>query len=257
MEVIWIALIAFVSLVGVALLVGGAVVLISRFSGKEPIRVSLRFLLRLYLYVVIIAGLLVFTQGASSLLRAGFAGIGGKDFSYNPVYVPLPEDSIRDTPTAVELKGQQLLTEADREKLSQIYAERDQKRLELDKKRRRLGLDRALDEGIIEGVSFILIGALIWGAHVVGRRRLETKEDEESPLNRIYLILITVIFGVITIVNLPQAVFESLRFGLLDPVSQFGHTFQPGGKLALSITALPIWLIYLWGSIRAVRKSPR
>jgi hypothetical protein len=63
------------------------------------------------------------------------------------------------------------------------------------------------------------------------------------------------VFGVITIANLPQAVFESLRFGLLEPMGRFGHEFQPGGKLALSLTTLPIWLYYLWAAIRAVRKA--
>ena len=124
----------------------------------------------------------------------------------------------------------------------------------LNQERRRLGLDRALDEGLIEGVSFTIIGALIWLAHVLGRRTVDRPEDEESPLNRMYVILITVIFGVITIVNLPQAVFESLRFAVLDPVDQFGRQYQPGGKLAVSVAALPIWLFYLWGAIRSVRR---
>ena len=73
-----------------------------------------------------------------------------------------------------------------------------------------------------------------------------------GPLNRIYLILLTVIFGVITIVSLPQAVFETLRYAVLD---NGGRDGAPGGTVALSITALPIWLIYLWSSIRSVRRG--
>ena len=65
-------------------------------------------------------------------------------------------------------------------------------------------------------------------------------------------MLLTVIFGVITIVSLPQAVFETLRYAVLDPVSDRYH---PGEKLALSITALPIWLLYLWNSVRSVRRA--
>lgn len=46
-----------------------------------------------------------------------------------------------------------------------------------------------------------------------------------------------------------------MRFDLLEPVGRFGHDFQPGGKLALSLTTLPIWLYYLWSAVRAVRRA--
>ena len=255
MEIVWFALIALGAVVGLAAVVAATVFLFLRFRAREPISIDPRLLLRLYLYVAIIAGLLVFTQGASSFLRAGMAGGFGEDFSYRPVYVSLPEDQDRHIPTPVELKEQSRLTEAEREELSSVLAERADKRVELEATRQRLGLDRALEEGLIEGIGFTAIGALVLLAHVFGRRALELKGEREGLLARLYLLAIVVVFGVITIVNLPQAVFETLRFGLLDPVGQFGHDFQPGGKLALSITTLPIWLLYLWGAIRAVRES--
>ena len=108
---------------------------------------------------------------------------------------------------------------------------------------------------MIEGVSFAVIGAIIWIVHVLGRRLLETQEERESTLNRIYLIVLVVIFGVITIVNLPQAVFEGIRFYFLDPVDEFSNLGQPGGKLSLSIAALPIWIVYLVSAIRDVRRA--
>ena len=85
-----------------------------------------------------------------------------------------------------------------------------------------------------------------------GRRKIETPEDRAGPLNRIYLVLLTAIFGIITIVSLPQAVFETLRYAVLDPAADRS---RPGEKLALSITALPIWLVYLWNTVRAIRRS--
>ena len=257
MDAVWIALIVFISAVGIALLVGAGVFLFLRFrAGATTIHVSMRFLLRLYMYVVIIAGLLIFTQGVSGLIRAGLASGIGKDFSYHPVYISMTEEEelIR-APKPLELKERADLTPAEREELSEIIAERERKMTEIRREQRRRGLDRALEEGLIEGVSFTAIGAIIWAMHVLGRRRLETAEERESPVARIYLITVVVIFGIITIVNLPQAVFEGLRYAIVEPLDEFSRRYQPGGKLALSIVTLPIWIAYLMGTIRSVRRG--
>ena len=255
MEVVWIALIAFVILVVAALVVAGAVFGFMRFRTGVNVSIPLRLLLRLYIYVVIIVGLLLLTQGVTELVRAGLAGAGGKDFSYRPVFVKVPEREALRAPTPVELKERELLTEAELEELSSVIAEREVKSLEQRREARRKGLDRALKEGIIRGITFAIVGALIWIAHVVGRGWLETPEERESPINRIYLILVVVIFGVITLVNLPQGIFEGLRFYLLDPLDEFGRDSPPGDKLGLAIATAPIWIMYLAGAIRAVRRG--
>ncbi len=255
MSFIFGALIVFVVLVVIGLVIGGAVFLFLRFRSGLTIQISMRFLLRLYMYVVIIVGLLLFTQGVSSLVRAGMAGAGGKDFSYRPVFVAVPGFQEIRVPKPVELKERADLTDQELEELAQIIAERERKNRELREEQQRKGLDRAFKEGLIEGISFTIIGAIIWLVHVLGRMRLETQEERESPLNRVYLIVLVVTFGVITIVNLPQAVFESFRFYLLDPVDEFSRRYQPGGKLALSIASLPIWVLYLTAAIRSVRRG--
>lgn len=252
MGIVWVVLIAFGVLVALGLLVGGAFFLVMRLRSGASFSVDLRALVRLYLYVGIIAGLLVFTQGASELIKAGAAGIAGSGFSYHPVWIELPEDAKRQSQHPLELADRRDLSAEQLEELSVILAERDAQSAKANEERDRLGLDRAFDEGLIEGISFALIGALVWAAHMAGRRWIEGSEDRAGPLNRIYLILLTVIFGVITIVSLPQAVFETLRYAVLDTG---GRNDAPGGTLALSITALPIWLIYLWSSIRSVRRG--
>ena len=108
---------------------------------------------------------------------------------------------------------------------------------------------------MIQGISFTLIGGIIWGAHLFSRRKLETAKDRSSPISRAYLIIMVVIFGLITIINLPQAVFEGFRFYLLEPLNEFDRKSSPGGKLALSIVTLPIWIVYLVGAIKAARGS--
>lgn len=201
--------------------------------------------------MVIVAGLIVFAQGASNLLQAGFASFGGKQFSYNPVHTQGPPGiELREGPSALELKDRAKLTDAELEELSIIQRERAQYQNKLNEERRRLGLDRAMKEGLIQGVSFLVIGLAIWGSHFAGRRWLETEEERDSLLSRVYLTLVTITFGVITIVYLPQAVFETLSYVILEPLDQFR---RPGEKLSLSITALPIWLIFLWQAIRSIR----
>ena len=255
MEVIWVVMIAFIILVAVALVVAGAVFTFSKLKTGSTVRISLRLLLRLYIYVVIIVGLLLLTQGVTELVRAGLAGAGGKDFSYRPVFVNIPGEQVLRAPKPVELKDRAELTEAELKELSIVIAEREEKSLELRREARLKGLDRALKEGIIKGLTFTIVGALIWIAHVMGRGWLETREERESPINRIYLILVVVIFGVITLVHLPQGIFESFRFYLLDPLDEFGRNSPPGDKLGLAIATAPIWIMYLVGAIRAVRRG--
>ena len=255
MEVLWITLIGFLVLVGVALLVGGAVFLFLRFRSGTPVYISMRLLLRLYLYVVVIVGLILFTQGASHLLRGGFAAAFGNDFSYAPRFASIPKErALERAPKPLELKAREELTDPELEELSQIIAEREQEQAALREIQLERGLKRAREEGLIQGVSFAIIGGIIWLVHVLGRRWLETAEELGGLVNRIYLVLIVIIFGIITIVNLPQGVFESLRFAFLDPLDEFNR-YQPGGKLALSIASLPIWIVYFTGAIRAVRRG--
>lgn len=251
MDIVWIVLLVFGILVALALLVGGAFFLIMRLRSGEPLSIDIRALVRIYLYVGIIAGLLVFTQGASELIKAGAAGIASKEFSYYPVWVELPRDEAPRPQHPLELADRGDLSSEELEQLSAILEERRQEDLKNNEERDRLGRDRAFDEGLIEGISFAIIGALVWGAHMLGRRWIEAPDDRAGPLNRIYLVLLTVIFGIITIISLPQAVFETLRYAVLDPA---GSSDQPGEKLALSITALPIWLIYLWYTVQAIRR---
>jgi hypothetical protein len=226
-----------------------------RTRAREPINFDLRVLFRIYLLVVIVSGLLVFTQGASNMLQAGFASFGSDQFSYDPVYIRLPSDSAPQPRTALELKDRQQLTDIELQELADIEAERRTEQIALDEERRILGLDRAKKEGLIQGISFLIIGVLIWGSHFAARRWLETGEEKESLLNRVYLVVVTIPFGTITIVLLPQAVHETFSYIVLDPVDSFGSRTQPGDKLALSIATLPIWLIYLYGVICSMRKT--
>ena len=253
MEFLWITLIAFLVLVGVSVLIGGVVYLIQRLRSGAGLVLPMRFLLRLYLGVVIIAGLLLLAQGLAGLLQVGLASALGNDFSYRPVNLGRPPQPRTIDP--LELKDRAQLTEAERQRLSEILDQRERESVEQRREERIRGLERARKESLIQGISFTLIGGIIWGAHLFSRRKLETAEDRNSPINRGYLIIMVVVFGLITIINLPQAVFEGFRFYILEPLDEFRRTSPPGGRVALSLVTLPIWIIYLVWAIKAVRGS--
>ena len=244
---------------GLALIVVGVIYLFTRLRAGEPIRVPLRLVLRVYIYAVIVAGLVLFSIGGlGNLLQAGFGAAFEKEFSYRPVFVGPQPSSVRvieraergGAVTVIEDGGvtSELTPEEFKEREERLKQEQEEARLE--------GLDRAMDEGLINGVSLTLIGALIWGVHMVGRRRLENAEERESPLNRLYLIVVVVIFAVIAIVALAKGVPETTRYLLLEPLGEFAHRSNtPGEPLAVAIMALPIWIIYLMGTVRAMRRG--
>ena len=133
MNAVWIALIAAAGLVFLAAVVAGGVVLFLRLRAREPININLRVVFRVYLLVVIVAGLIVFAQGASNLVQVGFASVGGKQFSYIPVHTQGPPVIYqRMGPSALELKDRAKLTDAELEELSIIQRERAQRQNELN-----------------------------------------------------------------------------------------------------------------------------
>lgn len=120
MNAVWIALVAAGVVIVLAGVVAGGVLLYLRLRAHEPINLNLRFLFRLYLLVVIVAGLIVFTLGTSDLLKAAFASVGGKQFSYNPVHAGAPRSIERITTSPLELKERSQLTDAELKELSVI-----------------------------------------------------------------------------------------------------------------------------------------
>jgi hypothetical protein len=129
-----------------------------------------------------------------------------------------------------------------------------QETLRIDKADRDLEqrVDRAREGTVINGASLAIIGAIIWAAHALGRRRLETEEERDDILNRAYLIAALLMFGIAAIVSLVTGIPETLRYFFLDSLDR--HE-SPGGPLSVAVVALPIWIYYLVSTLRATIKS--
>lgn len=219
---------AFLAVVGVALVAGGILALVLRLRAGEPFTIPLRLLLRIYLYLVVVASLLVMVSGLADLVRAGLGAGLGLEFSYRPAYVapapiPVPDERGKQEPSQEEMEQQ-----------------------------RREGLSRSLREGLVRGISFALVGGLIWSVHSLGRRRLETPAEAGDLLNRLYLIALLVVFSILTLVSLPTGLFEALRYYLLEQGESRSTT--PGSPLSTAIVALPFWTYYLNSTVRSMRR---
>ena len=105
------------------------------------------------------------------------------------------------------------------------------------------------------GVSTTLAAGLLFAAHWGGRRALESPEDRRRGyLNRIYVFLLLVIFGVGTIVSLPQAIVQSITFAT-ESGSEELFRQAPGANLATALVFIPFWLYYLTTVLRQVRRG--
>ena len=224
-------------LVGLVAAIGAAVFLIIRVRSGEAVSFPMRLLFRVYLYVISAVSVVILVVGLSSLIEAGLGGVLGKEFSYAPSFSkvvlrpvePRPQDIERSAPAVVEPTPEEEAQRAE-------------------------GLDRAFKEGILDGLSSTLVGAVILGLHVWGRRRLEEEDERAGMLNRVYLFLLLAIFGIIALITLPLAINDTLRYYIIDSAEEFSRV-RPGGRLAAALVTVPVWAFYLLATLRALRRQ--
>jgi hypothetical protein len=188
---------------------------------RGGIELSPRALLRLYLYIASLAGVVVFTIGLASVVNYGLARAVSNEFIYggNP---PIPAIARPTCPPEAVAKG----------------CLEPPQQAELERQSR----DRRRDEDLIRGITFSLFGVLFWGAHWMARRGLGDDVASNS-LRRGYLMLGTVVFGLATIALLPTGIYQALANVLLQTPQNFFR--QGADALGGGLVSLPIWLIYL------------
>lgn len=213
-------------LVGIAV-VAGVVMLVVLFfrRGRDELDLSPRSLVRVYLYLASLAGLVLLVIGLASALTAGMAFAFGNEFAYGQSPRPVPAVAPAPCPPGQTCPPVQVGPPP-----QQLERERQQQ-------------ERRRQEDLVRGVTFGVFGLVFWGAHRLGRRTLEGG-DETSGLRRAYLLFATVAFGLATIVLLPTGLYQALSFALI-PRSDFD--FRPGvaDALAGGIVVLPFWLYFL------------
>lgn len=203
-----------------ALLVMLAVVF---FQRRDAIDLSPRGLLRTYLYLASLAGIITLAIGLASLANYGLAAAFGSEVIYggSPIAKPAIARCPPGTTGCIEP------TPADLEQ---------QRRQEQEQR------DRQRSEDLLRGLTFTAFGALVWGAHWAARRGLDADEGA-SGLRRAYLMLGTVIFGLATVIMLPTGLYQALATAIL-PADEFTYR-QAADSLGGGIACLPIWLLFL------------
>jgi hypothetical protein len=211
----------------------GLLVVLFLQRGRDGMDLSLGGLLRLYLYLASLAGVIAFAIGLAGIIAFVLAAGFGLDVIYGgqppqpvPMIVSPCPPNVACTPAPVPppvfIRDNRLQQQT---------------------------------QDLVRGVTFVIFGGVFWGAHWWARRTLAGIADRASGLHRAYLILGTAIFGIATIAFLPMGIYQALSFAIVPP-DQF--SFRPGAGEALSggLAALPLWLAYLWLVQRALRIAP-
>lgn len=220
--------------VGILGAIVGAIVLAVR-GGRGSLDLAPRNLVRVYLYVASMAGIIVLVVGLSGVLTAGFAAAFGNSFVYGdtsvispaPACGPVTDPNLKCVPGSTpDFAAQQ---------------QREQ--------------DRRRADDLIRGVTFTVFGALFWGAHYAARRGVMASDELTSGLRRGYLMLGTVIFGIATVILLPTGIYQALSYVIL-PAANGVFRQGAGDSLPGGLVTLPVWLIYLGLVVRDLRAVP-
>ncbi len=185
-----------------------------------------RSLLRLYLLLASLAGVITVAIGVARLLDWGAASAFGLETVYGrpPVIQPCPPGQCPD-PAQLAVQYQH-----ERE---QRYA-----------------------GDLLAGLTLAIFGLLFYGGHKLARRMVGG-EEEGSALKRAYVVLGTFVFGLSAIVLLPVGVYQALAMWLL-PVREDVYVSGIAESLSGGIVATPIWLYYLVRMARGARvATPR
>jgi hypothetical protein len=214
---------------------GGLVLVAILFMqrGRDGLDLSLGGLLRAYLYLGSLAGVVIFAVGVAGILAYVLAAAFGLDVIYGGP-VPQPQPAIAPAPCPPNV----------------ACPPTDSIRFAPDDRMRRQS------EDLVRGVTFLIFGGVFWAAHWIARRGLGRANEPSSGLYRAYLMLGTAIFGIATIALLPMGIYQALSFAIIP--SQPNFYYRPGAGDALSggLAALPVWLAYLWLVLRALRTTP-
>jgi hypothetical protein len=223
-------LVGVLTALGVLGVIGLLVVLFVQ-RGRDGVDLSLGGLLRVYLYLASLAGVIAFAIGLAGIISYVLAASFGLDLVYGG-QIPRPEPAIAPlcAPNTPCPPFPQPVVPDPR--------------------------IRQQTEDLVRGVTFLIFGGVFWGAHWWARRALGGVAERASGLHRAYLILGTAIFGIATIVFLPMGIYQALSFAIVPP-DQF--SFRPGAGESLSggLAALPLWLVYLWLVQRTLRGDSR
>lgn len=207
---------------GVSAIVSVIALIALMIGRKDLVGVDLgaRSLLRLYLYIGSLAGVLLVVIGLAALIDYGAAQV----FGVQAIYGQQPYGGI-DPSTGVNY--------------AQQYADQARLNSQMD---------------VLRGVTFMVFGALFWGGHWFARRSFGEADEGSSVLRRAYNVMGTFVFGVGTVVLLPFGIYIALSQAVLTP-NEDVYMQGFGDSLAGGIVSLAVWIYFLFSVIRALPRK--
>lgn len=230
-----ILVVSAVMLTGISAL--GLVILF--FVGRDKSHFDFKQLFVSYFYLISMIGLLTTLFGAASITKATLSDLYGRDFSY-PVY---------DRPMVSPPSMEETVKPADGD--TEIQKMEAQRQMENEERQR---VESQYKDDLFTGTSALLVGLLFWAVHTFGWMRLESPNiRKHSVLFRGFVLLQLVAYSLITLTVLPMAISQWLRHALL--ANQAAPQATPGDPVSIAIWVLPVWLIFVWLTLKHVRGS--
>lgn len=227
-------IIPVVIVLGLAVVAAAVVFFGIKLRSGEVRSISFRTLLTAYFYLLSIAGLIVMLVGLSGLLNAGLSVPLGRDFSYfaPPVSkAPIPPAPAGGPATVAPPTQDQQQEDARRQQ------------------------ERQFRESLLQGISMLMVGGVVWVIHTLGRRRTETPEERETGFLHIaFLVILLLISSLVGVITLSSGIFEALRFYLIEPATQFEFRNPPGPNVSTALVFTPTWAYCLILLLRRVRQ---
>lgn len=215
-------LFSLIPVVIVGIIIALIVYAVKRKQGiQTEVSFTPRFILKIYVYFMILASIITFVGGASFLFNGFFANQFGQEFSYQPQYVNAPVKAI-----PVDVNG----NPKDIQPQYEIPV-------------------HAAETDIIRGITMVLFATLIGLIHVFVARTVEPfKERQASVLYRLYVVLGLSIFTIGSIVSIPVGIYKTLSYNLIEQPANLDpyQRLIPGESLSSAIVYLPFWLYFIW-----------
>lgn len=187
--------------------------------------VEATFLLQVYFFIVLLVSSFAIFWGSSLLIKAGVAYKFGLPFSYQGEIRPEPSMIPPPSPEAPTLKSHPLTPP----KPIEIRYEEHLK-----------------EKDVLQGAMFLLFGLLFFGIHKKAFRYI-IGDTTHAFLKKSYYLIGTLVYGGITLVSIPIALYTLLERMLFKEVITPENLYRlqyPGELLGYAIPALIIWYLF-------------
>lgn len=215
----------------VGLVITSIIITINLQKRKKAATLEMNFLLGIYAYVMSIVTLLIFAYGTATLITSTLSYVTGYQFSYE-VY-NFTEAEYLDTEDAKmardEWAEQYDIYEYDG---NEYYVDKDQRRLD-----------------IVNGVTFAISGLVLNLLHRWILKSIKRNEDDIENfemLDKFYRFLVLVIFGLLMIISIPTAIYQTINYYTLANMDLTDYSRPiPGSTIAVMLVSTPMWVTFL------------